>query len=110
MSNCDFNHSREVWFLVGRRKGLNVHQLDPAGLSVAQWCFAPKGDLAPGKSCSLTVLTSVPWGCAPALRSCARPSIPSDGKPPPKRGHVPRSLPLDPLVVAPIAATLALSP
>jgi hypothetical protein len=27
---------------------MNVHQLDPAGRTVAQWCFAPVGDLAPG--------------------------------------------------------------
>jgi hypothetical protein len=27
---------------------MNVHQLDQAGLSVAQWCFVPKGNLAPG--------------------------------------------------------------
>jgi hypothetical protein len=27
---------------------MNVHQLDPAGRTVAQWCFAPEGDLAPG--------------------------------------------------------------
>jgi hypothetical protein len=27
---------------------MNVHQLDPAGCSVAQWCFAPEGGLAPG--------------------------------------------------------------
>jgi hypothetical protein len=27
---------------------LNVHQLDPAGRTVAQWCFAPEGALAPG--------------------------------------------------------------
>jgi hypothetical protein len=27
---------------------MNVHQLDPAGRTVAQWCFAPEGGLAPG--------------------------------------------------------------
>jgi hypothetical protein len=27
---------------------MNVHQLDPAGCTVAQWCFAPAGGLAPG--------------------------------------------------------------
>jgi hypothetical protein len=27
---------------------MNVHQLDPAGRTVAQWCFAPNGGLAPG--------------------------------------------------------------
>jgi hypothetical protein len=27
---------------------MNIHQLDPAGRTVAQWCFAPVGDLAPG--------------------------------------------------------------
>jgi hypothetical protein len=27
---------------------MNVHQLDPAGHPVAQWCFAPEGGLAFG--------------------------------------------------------------
>jgi hypothetical protein len=27
---------------------MNVYQLDPAGRSVAQWCFGPEGSLAPG--------------------------------------------------------------
>jgi hypothetical protein len=27
---------------------MNIHQLEPAGHTVAQWCFAPVGDLAPG--------------------------------------------------------------
>jgi hypothetical protein len=27
---------------------MNVHQLDPTGRTVAQWCFAPEGGLAPG--------------------------------------------------------------
>ena len=27
---------------------MNVHQLDPAGHAVAQWCFAPEGGLAIG--------------------------------------------------------------
>jgi hypothetical protein len=27
---------------------MNVHQLDSTGRTVAQWCFAPVGDLAPG--------------------------------------------------------------
>ena len=27
---------------------MNVLQLDPAGRTVAQWCFAPEGGLAPG--------------------------------------------------------------
>jgi hypothetical protein len=27
---------------------VTIHQLDPAGRAVAQWCFAPEGDLAPG--------------------------------------------------------------
>jgi hypothetical protein len=27
---------------------MNVHQLNPAGRRVAQWCFAPEGGLAPG--------------------------------------------------------------
>ena len=27
---------------------MNIHQLDPAGRTVAQWCFAPEGGLAPG--------------------------------------------------------------
>jgi hypothetical protein len=27
---------------------MNVHQLDPVGRTVAQWCFAPEGSLAPG--------------------------------------------------------------
>jgi hypothetical protein len=30
------------------RAMMNVHQLDPAGCTVAQWCFAPVGGLAPG--------------------------------------------------------------
>jgi hypothetical protein len=27
---------------------MNVHQIDPAGQTVAQWCFAPEGGLAIG--------------------------------------------------------------
>jgi hypothetical protein len=27
---------------------MNIHQLDPEGCAVAQWCFAPEGGLAPG--------------------------------------------------------------
>jgi hypothetical protein len=27
---------------------MNVHQLDPTGGTVAQWCFVPEGGLAPG--------------------------------------------------------------
>jgi hypothetical protein len=30
------------------RAVMNVHQLDPAGRTMAQWCFAPIGGLAPG--------------------------------------------------------------
>lgn len=30
------------------RAMMNVHQLDPAGRTVAQWCFAPEGGLVPG--------------------------------------------------------------
>jgi hypothetical protein len=30
------------------RAVMNIHQLDPAGRTVAQWCFAPEGGLAPG--------------------------------------------------------------
>jgi hypothetical protein len=30
------------------RAVMNVHQLDPAGHIVAQWCFAPEGSLANG--------------------------------------------------------------
>jgi hypothetical protein len=35
-------------YLITYASAMNVHQLDEAGLSVAQWCFGPKGDLAPG--------------------------------------------------------------
>jgi hypothetical protein len=35
-------------YLITYASVMNVHQLDEAGLSVAQWCFVPKGDLAPG--------------------------------------------------------------
>jgi hypothetical protein len=27
---------------------MNIYELDPVGCPVAQWCFAPKGSLAPG--------------------------------------------------------------
>jgi hypothetical protein len=30
------------------RAVMNIHQLDPAGRTVKQWCFAPEGCLAPG--------------------------------------------------------------
>jgi hypothetical protein len=30
------------------RASMNVHQLDPAGRTVARWCFVPEGGLAPG--------------------------------------------------------------
>jgi hypothetical protein len=30
------------------RAVMNIHQLDPAGRTLAQWCFAPEGGLAPG--------------------------------------------------------------
>jgi hypothetical protein len=30
------------------RAVMNIHQLDPAGRTVAQWCFAPEGGLSPG--------------------------------------------------------------
>ena len=30
------------------RAVMNVHQLDPVGNAVAQWCFAPQGRLAMG--------------------------------------------------------------
>jgi hypothetical protein len=30
------------------RAVMNIHQLDPAGRTVMQWCFAPEGCLAPG--------------------------------------------------------------
>jgi hypothetical protein len=30
------------------RAVMNIHQLDPAGRPVAQWCFAPEGGLAIG--------------------------------------------------------------
>jgi hypothetical protein len=35
-------------YLITYASAMNVHQLDQDGLSVAQWCFGPKGDLAPG--------------------------------------------------------------
>ena len=35
-------------YLLTHEAVMNVHQLDPAGRSVAQWCFAPEGGLAPG--------------------------------------------------------------
>jgi hypothetical protein len=30
------------------RAVMNVHQLDPAGRTMVQWCFSPEGGLAPG--------------------------------------------------------------
>jgi hypothetical protein len=30
------------------RAVMNIHQLDPTGRTVAQWCFAPEGGLPPG--------------------------------------------------------------
>jgi hypothetical protein len=35
-------------YLITYAGAMNVYQLDAAGRSVAQWCFMPKGDLAPG--------------------------------------------------------------
>jgi hypothetical protein len=35
-------------YLLTHETVMNVHQLDQAGRSVAQWCFAPEGGLAPG--------------------------------------------------------------
>jgi hypothetical protein len=35
-------------YLITYASAMNIHQLDAAGRSVAQWCFMPKGDLAPG--------------------------------------------------------------
>jgi hypothetical protein len=35
-------------YLITYAAVLNVHQLDPAGRTVAQWCFAPEGGLTPG--------------------------------------------------------------
>jgi hypothetical protein len=35
-------------YLLTHEAVMNVHQLDQAGRSVAQWCFAPEGGLAPG--------------------------------------------------------------
>ena len=35
-------------YRVTYRAVMNVHQLDPDGRTVAQWCFAPEGGLAPG--------------------------------------------------------------
>jgi hypothetical protein len=35
-------------YRITNRAVMNVHQLDLAGRTVAQWCFAPKGGLAAG--------------------------------------------------------------
>jgi hypothetical protein len=35
-------------YLITRGAVMNIHQLDPNGRRVAQWCFAPEGDLATG--------------------------------------------------------------
>jgi hypothetical protein len=35
-------------YLITYASAMNIYQLDAAGRSVAQWCFVPKGDLAPG--------------------------------------------------------------
>jgi hypothetical protein len=35
-------------YRITHRAVMNVHQLDPAGHTVSQWCFAPEGGLAPG--------------------------------------------------------------
>jgi hypothetical protein len=35
-------------YRITHRAVMNVHQLDPAGRTVVQWCFAPEGGLAPG--------------------------------------------------------------
>jgi hypothetical protein len=35
-------------YLITFATAMNIHQLDQDGLSVAQWCFGPKGDLPRG--------------------------------------------------------------
>jgi hypothetical protein len=35
-------------YRITHRAVMNIHQLDPTGHPVAQWCFAPKGSLAIG--------------------------------------------------------------
>jgi hypothetical protein len=35
-------------YRITSRAVMNVHQLDPGGRLVAQWCFAPGGDLSTG--------------------------------------------------------------
>jgi hypothetical protein len=35
-------------YRVTYRAVMNVHQLDPDGRTLAQWCFAPEGGLTPG--------------------------------------------------------------
>ena len=35
-------------YRVTYRAVMNIHQLDPDGRTVAQWCFAPEGGLGPG--------------------------------------------------------------
>jgi hypothetical protein len=41
---CDTGRRYRITY----RAMMNVHQLDEDGRSVAQWCFAPAGDLAAG--------------------------------------------------------------
>ena len=38
----------ETRYRIRRGRAMNVHELDQAGNIVAQWCFAPKGDLPMG--------------------------------------------------------------
>jgi hypothetical protein len=35
-------------YRIKNRAAMNVHQLDPEGRTLAQWCFAPEGKLAVG--------------------------------------------------------------
>jgi hypothetical protein len=41
---CDTGRRYRITY----RAVMNVHELDPDGHSVKQWCFAPEGGLAPG--------------------------------------------------------------
>jgi hypothetical protein len=44
VTGCDTGARYRVTY----RAVMNIHQLDPAGRTVAKWCFAPAGGLAPG--------------------------------------------------------------
>ena len=61
-------------YRITRGAVMNIHQLDPTGRRVAQWCFAPEGELAIGdillaqkialetmERKALTIANTQPW-------------------------------------------------